>query len=141
MKISINKYSLILLTILFCSNRCAREGTSFHIFNGTERDLILLSKSELIDYKNNFLSRDFINSRNINRNDDRYLGFEDSALDKFKNDKGDFLFYFISREALSANKLIKVTDSIIIMSNKISFFKSENRIIYNKNEFYFINMN
>jgi hypothetical protein len=120
----------LFLLFIFCSNRCAPEATIIHFFNKSEKNVILLSKSELQDYRNRFLSKTLVSVRTIKNNDDRYLGFVTNELDNFKNNDGNYFFYIVNS--------IDV-DSIVVKKNRIKLLQENNTIIYNPKEILFLN--
>lgn len=126
--------------ILLCSNRCAIEGTSFHLYNNSKYNITLLSKQETKDYKDSFLSKEVIKERTIGKYNEMYIGFKENELDQFKDNQGGYIFYILELKGrLSKDFLIR--DSIEIKTNKISFNKSENCITYNGKSIYFLNKN
>ena len=102
----------IFITILFCSNRCAREATTFHIYNSSKLNIMMLSKSEIIDYKNGFVAFE-AKERTIKKSDDTYLSLDEFDLKNFKNNNENYLFFIVNFE----NKF-SVIDSIKINKKK-----------------------
>lgn len=89
-----------------------------------------MSKSELQDYRNRFLSKTLVSGRTIKNNDDNYLGFVANELDNFKNNDGDYFFYIVSS--------IDV-DSIVVNKNRIKLLQENNTISYNPKGIIFLN--
>ena len=98
-----NVFLCFFLILVLSSNKCAKEGTAIHLYNTSNSDIFIISKSELIDLKEGFLSDQIINSRTVKTRDNRYVTFENYELETFKNKDKDYLFYILNE----ANCIIK----------------------------------
>lgn len=114
---------LTLLLVLFCSNRCAKEITTIDFINETNKTIVIFSKEEYKDYKENLLPITFVLDRTINKHTKKVLGFEAYKLHNFKNSKNDYVFDIYEKE----NK--KKVDSLIIKKENLKLFK-DNIAIY-----------
>ena len=131
-----NVFLCFFLILVLSSNKCAKEGTAIHLYNTSNSDIFIISKSELIDLKEGFLSDQIINSRTVKTRDNRYVTFENYELETFKNKDKDYLFYILN---LSSKK--KELDSIIVNENKITISEFENCIYYDEDKIIFSNKN
>jgi hypothetical protein len=128
------------IAILLCSNRCTKEGTSFHLYNHSKYNITLLSKEEIEDYKNDYIGKEIINQRTVKKRKDIYIGFEEYELERFKNNNESYIFYILELKYGVSNDFL-IRDSIIIKSKNIGFNNIENCILYDDKSVSFFNRN
>ncbi|WP_394759473.1 hypothetical protein [Flavobacterium sp.] len=128
-------FYLSILSILLLSNRCAPDVTIFNIKNDSNKNILLLSKNEIIDFKSDNLLKETINFRMIKKNETKVIGFDDYELKKFINGaKNKYIFYFLNLN--KSTKTILKIDSILIKKKYLKQESQDNYITINKENIY-----